>query len=319
MIKHSIIHREEMMTAHLELGGQPIDLADYATTGLLGLAVGPRGSCKTNAGLLIAEQLAAQGWVCVLIEPESELDLLYGDAVADPEALAGHLERRDRTIIVVRATTATEFVPFGKAILEAADRFRKPIYVMIDEGQMFSATRKRMGDIGDATDIINDLVGRGRKRAVDLFITALRYTGTLHRSVFSNKNLTLIGCQEDATVWSALAPQFRTSGIEFSDLNSLSPGEFFCISRRGVEKIRTPMARALKAAAAPKAIHVRRTLPTTFSQWARAMSDIPDGRLEALDDREVTDLLCALGGLSSAQMQSGQTALADELEARRDA
>ena len=41
----------------------------------------------------------------------------------------------------------------------------------------------------------------GRKRALDLFITALRYTGTLHRSIFSNKNLTLIGCQEDPTAW----------------------------------------------------------------------------------------------------------------------
>jgi hypothetical protein len=319
MARHTVIRREEMLTAHLDLGGQPIDLADYATTGLLGLAVGPRGSCKTNAGLLIAEQLSEQGWVCVLIDPESELESLYGDAVDSPEVLYQHLEKRDRTMIVVRAENATEFVPFGKVIRDATDEFRKPIFVMIDEGQMFSATRKRMGDIGDASDIINDLVGRGRKRAVDLFITALRYTGTLHRSVFSNKNLTLIGCQEDPTVWSALAPQFKSSGIDFTDLNTLSPGEFFCVSRRGIEKIRTPMSKALRDVAAPKAQNIQRALPTTFTQWAKAMSQISDDRLRALDDREVTDLLGAVAGLSTQQMQSGHTALVDELEARDEA
>jgi len=76
----------------------------------------------------------------------------------------------------------------------------------------------------------------GRKRALDLFVTALRYTGTLHRTMFANKNLTLVGCQEDPTAWSALAPMFRSSGIEFKDLNALGPGEFVlfpgAVSRR---------------------------------------------------------------------------------------
>lgn len=303
-----------MVGARLHLGGQPIELAEYATTGLLALAVGPRGQGKTNAGQLIAEQLAAQGWVSVLIDPEHEMESMYGAAVSDPQALRERLELRDQPIVVVRAATADEFVPYGRVILEVGDQLRNPIFVMIDEGQIFSAPRKRSESLGEAADILNELAGRGRKRALDLFVTALRFTGTLHRQLFSNKNLTLIGCQEDATAWAALAPQFRGSRIDFGDLNALAPGEFFCISRRGVDKVRMPMAKALQAVA-PRAVAVKRALPATYSQWDRAMSEIPTERLRALSD-PLVNLLGTVAGLSSQQMLAGQTALQDELAAR---
>src|SRR3546814_19584765 len=90
----------------------------------------------------------------------------------------------------------------------------------------------------DLAGIINQFAERGRKRALDLFVTAHRYTGSIHRSLFANKNLTLIGCQEDPTAWAALAPQFRASKIDFNDLNALAPGELFCFSRRGVDKLK---------------------------------------------------------------------------------
>ncbi|MBN8909716.1 MAG: hypothetical protein J0H99_24660, partial [Rhodospirillales bacterium] len=86
-MKRNVIRRDEMLGAPLELGGTPITLDEYATTGLLAVAIGPRGNGKTNAGLLMAEQLSVQGWVSVLIDPEAELESLYGDAVADPEQL----------------------------------------------------------------------------------------------------------------------------------------------------------------------------------------------------------------------------------------
>jgi len=309
-----VIQRTEMMTATLALGGAPLELSEYATTGLLAVAVGPRGNGKTNAGLLIAEQLSKQGWVSVLIDPEGELESLYGDAVDNPEDLREKLAHRKEPIIVVSAKDASEFIPFGQIILEAADEHRKPIFLVIDEGQIFSATRKRKNDIGEAADIINQFAERGRKRSLDLFVTATRYTGSLHRSIFTNKNLTFIGCQEDATAWAGLAPQFKASKIEFSDLNSLAPGEFFCLSRRGVEKIKMPMAEALENVA-PKAKAIKRTLPTTFSQWNRAMSEIPTERLTALTD-PVVNFLGAIAGLSSQQMLSGSRALQDELEAK---
>lgn len=314
MTKRDVIRRDEMLSAALELGGGAIDLADYATTGLMAVAVGPRGSGKTNAGLLIAEQLAQQGWVSVLVDPEQELESLYGDAVASPADLVERLTRRDQPILVVCAKDAEEFVPFGQAILEAADSERKPIFCMIDEGQLFSSAKKRKGDIGAASDLINDFVGRGRKRALDLFVTALGYTGTLHRSIFGNKNLTLIGCQEDPTVWSSLAPQFRGSRITFADVNSLAPGEFFCFSRHGVEKVKMPMAGALRKVA-PKARAAKRVLPANFSQWDRAMSEIPLPRLQALTD-DVVSLMGAVAGLPAQQMATGATALQDELGAR---
>jgi len=314
MTKRAVIRRDEMLTTMLELGGGPIDLADYATTGLMAVAVGPRGSGKTNAGLLIAEQLAQQGWVCVLVDPEQELESLYGDSVSSPEELEACLAARDRKIVVVCARDAEEFVPFAEAILEAADTHRKPIFCMIDEGQLFSSAKKRKNDIGRASDLINDFVGRGRKRALDLFVTALGYTGTLHRSIFGNKNLTLIGCQEDPTVWSSLAPQFRGSKITFGDVNSLSPGEFFCFSRHGVEKVKMPMAGALRQVA-PKARVAKRVLPANFSQWNRAMSEIPKARLEALTD-DVVNLMGAVAGLTPQQLATGANALQDELGAR---
>ena len=126
--------------------------------------------------------------------------------------------------------------------------------------------------------------------------------------------MTLIGCQEDPTAWSALAPQFKASKIEFTDLNALAPGEFFCFSRRGVEKIKMPMAAALKAVA-PQAKPVAKTLPTTFNQWTRAMRALPTERLLALDEG-VVNLLAAVADLSPQQKLAGQTALQDELEAR---
>ena len=313
-MKRDVIQRTEMMGATLSLGGAPIDLSEYATTGLLAVAVGPRGNGKTNAGLLIAEQLSDQGWVSVLIDPEGELESLYGDAVEDANELTEKLAHRKQPIIVVSAKDANEFIPYGQAILDAAEEHRKPVFVLIDEGQLFSATRKRKDNIGDAADIINQFAERGRKRSLDLFVTATRYTGSLHRSIFANKNLTLVGCQEDSTAWAGLAPQFRFSKIEFSDLNALAPGEFFCFSRRGVEKVKMPMATALKAVA-PKAMTVKRTLPATFSQWNRAMRGIPTERLEALTD-PVVNLLSAVAGLSTQQVTSGMRAMQDELEAR---
>lgn len=312
--KRSVIRRDEMMSAHLDLGGGPLDLADYATTGLVALGVGPRGCGKTNAGLLIGEQLAEQGWVSVLVDPEQELESLYGDAVGSPKELRALLASRERKIIVVVARDAAEFVPYGEVILEAADAHRKPLYLMIDEGQLLSSANKGGGDLGRASEIINDVVARGRKRALDLYVTALGYTGTLHRAVFRGKNLTILGCQEDPTAWSALAPQFRASKITFSDVNSLSPGEFFCFSRRGVEKVRMPMARAL-GKVAPRARAAKRVLPANFSQWNRAMSEIPLPRLQALTD-DVVSLLGAVAGLNAQQMAIGSTALQDELALR---
>lgn len=310
----AIVKRTEMMDAVLDLGGAPIELADYATTGLLGLAVAPRGNGKTNAGLLIGEQLAAQGWVSVLVDPEDELASLYGDPVADEEELADRLDARDTPIVVVAAKTAHEFLPYGRVILEAADRHRKPLYVFIDEGPLFSASKKRKDGVGEAADIIGQFAERGRKRALDLVITAHRYTGTIHRTLFSNKNLTLVGCQEDPTAWSNLAQQFRASGIDYKDLNALAPAEFICFSRRGVEKVKMPMAEALKKVA-PKARVIKRTLPATFSQWDRTMRAIPTGRLQALTD-PVAQLLGSIAGLSTQQMLGGARALGDELESR---
>ena len=313
-MRRDVIRRDEMIGATLDLGGSPITLDNYATTGLLTVAVGPRGNGKTNAGLLMAEQLSAQGWVSVLIDPESELESLYGDAVADPDALSEALAKRDRPILVVNARNADEFIPYGRSLLAAADQHRKPVFVVVDEGQLFSTSRRRGNGVGEAADIINEFAERGRKRALDLFITALRYTGTLERTLFANKNLTLIGWQEDPTAWSALAPQFKASKIEFADLNALSPGEFFCFSRNGTEKVKMPMAKALKAVA-PKAKATKAALPATFNQWMRAMSRIPPERLATLDE-DVVNLLSAVAGLSPQQARDGRAALRDELEGR---
>lgn len=313
-MSRSVLGRQELERATLNLGNGPLALADYSTTGLRIVAVAPSGAGKTNAGLLIAEQLAAQGWVSVLVDPEGEIESMYGKAVASPEALAQALARRDRPFVVVSARDATEFIPYGKAILAAADAQRKPLFVMLDEGQVFSAARKRKNDIGTASDLVNEFAERGRKRALDLFLTAHRFSGSLHRSVFGNKNLSLIGCQEDPTAWAALAPLFRASRLDYHDVSALAPGEFFCFSGRGVEKVRMPMAAAL-ARVAPAARRSRAALPATFTQWDRAMRRIPTERLEALEP-ELVALLGSVAGLSSQQLLSGGRALADEIETR---
>ena len=308
-----VIQRTELSDATLDLGGMPIELCDYATTGLRAVAVGPSGVGKTNAGLLIGEQLAEQGWVSVLVDPEGEIASMYGEPLT-PDQLSRVLRDRDRRIAVVAARDATEFLPYGRAILEAADAHRKPLFVMLDEGQVFSASRKRKHDVGAASDLVNEFAQRGRKRALDLFVTATGFTGSLHRQIFANKNLSLIGCQEDPTAWAALSPQFRSSKIEYRDLASLGPGEFFCFSRRGVEKVRMPMAARMREVAL-QAPRVRPALPATFSQWDRAMRDIPTERLQALDD-DVIDLLATIAGLSMQQVTSGRSGLEGELACR---
>jgi hypothetical protein len=75
------------------------------------------------------------------------------------------------------------------------------------------------------------------------------------------------------------------------------------------------MAEALKRVA-PKAKAVKPKLPSTFSQWDRAMRETPAPRLRALSD-PVIALLGAVAGLSPQQMLSGTRALQDELQARK--
>lgn len=308
------IRREELLLATLNLGAGPMSLADYATTGLRVVTVAPSGAGKTNAGLVIAEQLSAQGWVSVLVDPEGELQALYGRPVADPAQLEERLRLRDQPIVVVAARDAIEFLEYGKALMRATDAHRKPVFLMCDEGQLFSNPKQRKDGVGESADVVNDLVQRGRKRALDVYFTAHRFSGSLHRSVFSNKNLTLIGTQEDPTAWSALAPQFRGSRIDFTALAALAPGEFYCFSRRGVDKLRMPMARALAKVALP-AKPSRPALPATYHHWDDAMRAIPDDRLGALD-QEVVTLLGAIAGLTPAQTRSGNQALVDERELR---
>jgi len=312
--RHAVIRRPEMREAVLTLGTIEIALSEYATTGLLALGIGPRGCGKTNAGQLMAEQLSSQGWVAVLFDPEGEMETMYGDAVASVDELRERLRRRDKPILVVRVATAEQFVPYGRAVLEVADELRKPLFIVIDEGQVFSAPRKRSACLGEAADIINEFADRGRKRAVDLYMTALRYTGSVHRSLFAHTNLTLIGCQNDAAGWAALSPQFKSAGITFRDLSSLGPAEFFCISRRGIDKTKMQMAEALKRVA-PAAEPVRRHLPATFSQWDRAMREMPVERLARLSP-DVVSLLGTVAGLSPHQVAVGQAALSDEIQAR---
>lgn len=313
-MSHSVIQRTELLEATLRLGGVPIELSPYATTGLRIVTVGPSGIGKTNAGMLIGESLSRQGWVTIMIDPEGELASLYGAPVRSPTALRKVLVGREKPIVVVSASNAEAFVPYGRVIFEVADVVRKPLFVMIDEGQLVSSGRQRKGYVGEATDLINQFASRGRKRALDLFVTTDRFTGSLHRSVFSSSAIKLIGSQTDPAAWAALSPQFKGSGIDFADLSALGPGEFFCISRRGIEKIRMPMAEAL-AKVARKASAPRRTLPKTFTEWDRAMRGIPTARLQALDD-EVVALLSAVAGLPVQKVLSGQRAVLDELEAR---
>lgn len=314
-MKAGVIRREEFLTSSLQFGASAIDLRDYSTTGLRIVTVGPSGIGKTNVGLLIAEQLAAQGWVCVLMDPEGEIDALeMGETMKSPEKLEAHLRGRHHPILIARVRDTADFLDYGKALRRVVDEERKPVFLMVDEGQIFSTSRRSKGLAAEASDLMNDFTERGRKRALDLFVTAHRFAGTLSRSVFSNKNLTLIGRQEDPTAWSALAPQFRGSKIGFPDLAALAPGEFFCFSRRGVDKIAVPMAAALRAVAL-EAPTVRPALPATFADWDRAMRGIPTPRLQALTG-SVVGLLGAIAGLSADQLAAGGRALRDELEAR---
>jgi DNA helicase HerA-like ATPase len=195
----SVFRREEFLNAKLALGDATIDLADYATTGIRAVAVGPSGVGKTNALLVMAEQLAEQGWISVLMDPEGDIEALYGAALRDVSKLQNTIRGRHHPIVVVRVHHADDFVLYGKAIMDVVDEERKPVFLMVDEGQIFSAPRKRKEAIGEASDLMNEFVERGRKRSLDLGVTAHRFSGTLHRSVFANKNLTLVGRQEDPT------------------------------------------------------------------------------------------------------------------------
>ena len=119
----------------------------------------------------MAEQLADQGWVSVLIDPESELRSPLRRRRPPPGRLARpsqcpHQARSSSSAQKMRPSSS----PMGRVILEAAEEHRKPVFVVIDEGQLFStSSRRKSGDVGEAADIINQFAGRGRKRALDLF------------------------------------------------------------------------------------------------------------------------------------------------------
>jgi NAD(P)-dependent dehydrogenase (short-subunit alcohol dehydrogenase family) len=314
-MSHNVIDRVELDDAILDLGGVPMELSDYATTGLRVVAIGPSGSGKTGAGLLIAEQLAAQGWICVLVDPEGEIASMYGDPVTDVEHFRAVLTARETPFVVVSATDATEFLGYGEVLLEVADTLRKPIFVVIDEGQLFSASRKGGdADLRAATELVRQIASRGRKRALDLFVTSLGFTSSLDRNIFTNKNLTLVGCQQDSAQWGNLSPMFRGTGITFADLTALGSGEFYCVSKSGVRRVKLPMAQALSRVAR-KARKIHKHLPRGYREWVTRMSEIPLDRLEDLSN-PVVRLLSSVAGLSAKQVASGEAALADEIGSR---
>lgn len=135
-MSRSVIQRDELVGALLDFGSVAIDLSEYATTGLRIVTVGPSGIGKTNAGLLIAEQLAAQGWICVMVDPEGEIESMYGKAVAGVAELRERLARRDSPFVVVSAGDASEFIPYGRAILSAAEEHRKPIFLRAEHDRL---------------------------------------------------------------------------------------------------------------------------------------------------------------------------------------
>lgn len=310
-----VIRREELLVAALELGGLTVELEDYATTGLRAVIVGPSGIGKTSAALLITEQLCAQGWVAVVVDPEGEIAALYGDAVASPAELSARLKARDRPVIVVNADSASAFIPYGEAVLQAADRYRKPVVLVVDETQLFSTSRRVGGEVGEANALMTDIVQRGRKRALDLIVTAHRFSGSLSRSIFTSKNLTLIGRAEDPTAWSGLAPLFRGSQVTFSELMTLSPGQFFAMTMRGIDRVTLRMPAALEKVAI-KARPVTAALPSTYSQWIRALHAIPTRRLVKLTP-EMVGLMASIVGLTPAQRAEGAAALAGEISVRK--
>lgn len=314
-MKHKVIRREEMLGATLTFGDHVIELDDYATTGLRITAVGPSGTGKTSALLAIMEQLVEKGWIGVIVDPEGEVEALYPDSMVEtPEALGARLRARRHKLSVISVKDAVGFMPFGEEILRVVDEVRKPVVCLIDEGQVFSSAIKRSAGLGEASDVLNDFVGRGRKRGLDMLITALGMTGSLNRKIFKSQTINLIGRQADPAEWSNLANQFRGTHIGYADLMALGPSEWFCFSRTGVEKVRMQMPASMEKVAI-KARQVRPALPQTYSQWDRAMQEIPTERLKALTG-PVQSFLGTIVGLTPNQMISGARALADELEAR---
>src|SRR5687768_7137743 len=131
MTGRAMFRREEFLTAALDLGTARIPLADYATTGIRAVVVGPSGIGKTNALLVLAEQLAAQGWVSILMDPEGELETLYGTGIRDVTKLQNTIRGRHHPIVTVPVRHADEFVLYGRAIMEVVDVERKPVFLVI--------------------------------------------------------------------------------------------------------------------------------------------------------------------------------------------
>src|SRR3546814_20269004 len=90
------------------------------------------------------------------------MESMYGKAVKDADELLERLTKRDQPIVVVAAGDAEAFVPYGLVILEAAENFRKPVFVVIDDGQIFSGATR--GNTNEAEGIINQCAERGRMR-----------------------------------------------------------------------------------------------------------------------------------------------------------
>src|SRR4051812_9787429 len=115
MTAKAIFRRVEFDDAQLELGGAPIALSDYATTGLRIVCVGPSGAGKTNAGLLIAEQLAEQGWVSVLFDREGDIGALY-EPMRDVAKFESYLRGRHSKILVVPVRHTDDFLHYGRIV-----------------------------------------------------------------------------------------------------------------------------------------------------------------------------------------------------------
>jgi DNA helicase HerA-like ATPase len=88
-----------------------------------------------------------------------------------------YLRGRHHPILVVPVRHTDDFLHYGRRA-DVVDEERKPVFLMVDEAQIFSASRKRKESIGEASDLMNDFTERGRKRALDC---SSRRTGSAAR------------------------------------------------------------------------------------------------------------------------------------------
>jgi hypothetical protein len=142
-------------------------------------------------------------------------------------------------------------------LFSAEQKYRRKIRLIIEEAQIYAPQRSAAGPAGrgkkgqmDPLIASQKIAKRGRKRAIDS-LWATQRPASISKDILSQCNRFWFGGINSEQDYKAIKPFLNEAGISFTDIKSLSPGEFFCYGKGKTRLIKVRKRHCQHAGATP--------------------------------------------------------------------